>query len=484
MKITDIGYPLTQLPGGETLKKPSVRAQKGPADLVVDVPVLSDVPEKAIIKYLKVIDEIASDPIHATDDDIAVTGNEEGAALKALQTEAQQQKGAALLQKILVYVRGVASAGKEGGNMTGELIIIKDVLSFGAAGTTEEQKERAMTGLSNGVAPELPRMDAGMGTRIDKLDSTGIGDKFNISLDPEQTGPAVSVMRQGPSGKMELLNNGENRIDQGNVIAVVRRLSAALAGEAIKAPPTDAAKPDGVEGKGQVTFAGGNYPSGVIPGATVRFVGMATTPVCGTTMVGTGNRGGEIAEKLVSLADAVNELIGSQTDVEGVTGDDQAPAVKMLTSVKETMTVAAKEALRAAIRHAEGDTADVNEGSFGMRLDEKGMLRVDKTVFTESLSGRKEETMRFVHDFEGAFHDRITYNFHPFAGLYAGEQGNRNLRGPGNKEAVADKGSSEKAKFEKRFKELQMLLKNSYELKESFVKRKFAGGDGRDEEAR
>lgn len=191
-------------------------------------------------------------------------------------------------------------------------------------------------------------------------------------------------------------------------------------------------------------------------------------------------RAGEIAVKVAVLSDAVNEIIAGSTPDVAPRGDG---AEKTETEgegpipLKEAMRRTVAACFAGALKGLTGmDGRDVAKSN-GMSLDERGLLKVDAAVLREALSAGKGETVRFVHDLTASLHDRIAYNPMACAGLHAGSQ-DEVLEAPSGKEPAAGDDADRKVSFEKRLNALQMLLKSSYELKDCFMHRKFAGGDG------
>ena len=220
------------------------------------------------------------------------------------------------------------------------------------------------------------------------------------------------------------------------------------------------------------------FLSDKFPGFTIRVIGQTDMAASAEAAVDTVNKAEIIAERLISLADAVNGAIGLPEDLEEAPGEGRLRADPSRPSIKEAL----RESMQIAMRNAADETGLVNEGLAGIRIDERGLLKVDRAMFAEALTGKKEETSRFVNNFGSSLHDRTSYYFHPFATLFAGAPDAAGLQGPGNKKGVADDGDDKKAGFEKRLNELQMLLKSSYELKGSFMQKRFSDQGGPDEE--
>jgi hypothetical protein len=188
----------------------------------------------------------------------------------------------------------------------------------------------------------------------------------------------------------------------------------------------------------------------------------------------------EIAGKVAALSDTINGIITGSAPAAAPRGDDaeemeagEEANVIMRESVRRMVAASFAGALK------ELTGMDGHEGAKppGISLDERGLLKVDAAVLREALSAGKSETVRFVHDLTASLHDRIAYNPLALAGLHAGRP--EALDAPSGKERASGDDTRRKVSFEKRLSEIRMLLKSSYELKDSFVQRKFTGrGDG------
>jgi|GEM_PF-1975443 len=222
-----------------------------------------------------------------------------------------------------------------------------------------------------------------------------------------------------------------------------------------------------------ITLVGG------MPDVVVKVIASAATTV---PVDDSPAHDAEIIEKIACLVAAVNGLVETIANgVEEPAYDDGATAGARSALAREAVRQAVKASFQTVLNGTAGYSAGDAGKTPGITLDERGLLKLDRAALIDSLSTSKGETVRFVHDFTVSLHDRITYNACAFAGLYTGG-GETAVDAPGGKEGMAGEDADRKTDFEKRYKELQMLLKNSYELKESFMKGKFAGGDGQDEE--
>ncbi len=234
-----------------------------------------------------------------------------------------------------------------------------------------------------------------------------------------------------------------------------------------------AAVPSDADGPAVPSAAGPASP------VTLTFMGQSG-PAAQASAAVNAPMAGEIAVRVLALSDAVNEMIaGSASDIaprgdgaEKTETEGEGPV-----PLKEAMRRAVAVSFAGGLKELAGmDGRDVAK-STGLSLDERGLLKVDAAVLREALSAGKGETLRFVHDLTSSLHDRIAYNPLACAGLHAGSP-DEVLEAPSGNERAAGDDADRKASFEKRLNELQMLLKSSYELKDSFMHGKFVGGEG------
>jgi hypothetical protein len=160
MKITYAGYLPTPLLGRETQKKTNVCSQKGLTGCV-DVPVLSEIPEKALVMYLKVIDEIISDIVNINDSNTPLTDNAEN---DPIQQKVPRQM-VITPQDILTLLPG-STSGTQGSIKKGELVITKDNVLAQGIGLSGEPDEDTTAGIVQDIARELSSIDVGLGMKI------------------------------------------------------------------------------------------------------------------------------------------------------------------------------------------------------------------------------------------------------------------------------------------------------------------------------
>ncbi len=536
MKIGLTGYPLKQLTGGESLKKTNAAVKKGPADRV-DVPVISGVPDKAVVRYLRIVDEILSDIIRMVDDDLSLPGSEGPAAI----SQAPSRQASMAPEDAVVYLPSGAPAGKDGPEEPAALIIIKDALSSVMKGMYGQQGEKALVDLAKGIAGELSRIDAVMVAGTFDLDSPAVKDKYIISAGAGDGIPVYSVIRHDPSGATVSYGNAAEGIDDAAAASVVARVASFLTRRTDETFSADTFNvPEGPHiglsygkqaGDDAASLAGAGLADGTFvlpggfdpvraarevasflsagknsmrsdrvqedmdhdtaavpehpapadgaydmflqdefPGINVRIVPSTARAFAAVKMAAEENRQVVVAEKLALLADTIGEFIGynENTEEEGAgEGAARPDAVRM--SVKEAVRESLRTAARCGVPSGQAPVS-MDEVPEGIGIGEEGMLRVDRKVLAGTFMERKDETTRFIQGFSNALHDRITYFFHPFAGLYAADTGGAAaVRGAGGKEGMADEEEGVRMEFEKRMGEISMLLESSYQLREVFM---------------
>ncbi|HBL24197.1 MAG TPA: hypothetical protein DDZ40_08785 [Deltaproteobacteria bacterium] len=540
MKITCATYPSQQLPGGAT-QKPGASPVKQDLAVLKDVFAPSSKIPPAVLGCIQTIEQATSDIMNLTGNALEV----QQGVLTAKATGGAFPEPPVTRGDTFIFLPGAhRGAGPE--ETPDRLVIIKGMVQPGAAGMTEASQEDAAATLMNHVARKLSRTDYRPGLATVNPDSPRVVEKFIISVDMVDDAPVPVVIRHDPSGGTALPGKGGEPGGSAAVPKEVRKIAVFLAGlDEEKAPredlpvasngsrPGKAANGDGVvekldrpacasllsdpaavakgigqavsrflfgekdheaasggpkEKKEQYTAAKG--PEGLASPVTLAGVmaGVVVKLIGGTAATGPADdsspaHDAKIVEKVVRLVAAVNGLVETIANgVDGPADDDGATTGTRSALAKEAVRQAVKASFETVLNGAGGYGAGEAGKTPGITLDETGLLKLDRAVLIDSLSTSKGETVRFVHDFTVSLHDRIIYNACAFMGLYTGG-GEPVVDAPGGKEGTAGEDADRKADFEKRFKELQMLLKNSYELKESFMKRKSAAGDGRDEEA-
>ncbi|HOW53399.1 MAG TPA: hypothetical protein PLR60_01995 [Syntrophorhabdaceae bacterium] len=545
MKIGLTGYPLAQLTGGETLKKAGTGVKKGSADRV-DVPVLSNVPDKAIVRYLRTVDEILSDIIRIVDDDASLPGGEETAAI----SQKTFQQAAITPRDAVIYLPAGVPAGEEGPEgLDEQLIIIKDVLSAEAKDIRGRQGEIALVGFAKEIADELSRIDTGMTAGAVDINAVNVRDKFIVSVDAAAGIPVYSVIRHDPSGGTVLYHNTAEGLDDAAAASTVAKIASFLtrnAGETL--PESAAAVPDGSlinmsDGRRtddsaasltRTDLAAGKFalPDGFDPvkaakevasflsagkssvrsdkaqddksydivkvleyqapaNDTLRsddFPGITIRVIPSTALAAASVKTAGVENRQEVIAErfaSLADVIGTMIEYEEDDEGGPGEGQVRLEAMRTSVKEAVRESLYTAIGSGKANQAGpLNETLEGIGIDEKGLLKVDKKVFAGTLMERKDEASRFVHNFGNTLHDKVAYFFHPFAGLYDISTGEAGVRGPGSKDGIADEEEETKAKFEKRLNEIQLLLESSYELKESFMNTRLSGRTGPDGEQR
>jgi len=544
MKITCATYPFRELPGGD-MQRPVAGAVKQDPAVLKDVFPLSSKTSSAVLGYIQTIEQATSDIINLTGDSLEAQQGVftakavDGASLEPPVTRgdtliflpgAHRAAGPGETPDRLVIIKGMAQPGAAGNPEASvedvAATLMNDVARKlsrtdyrpGGLATVNADSPQVVEKfiISVDIVDDVPvpvviRHNPWGGTvLLDKSGEPGGGvavpDEvrkiavFLAGLDEEEASrkdlPVTSYeSRPGKTGngKGDAGGGVVNKLDRSPWTFLLGDPAAAAKGmgqtmsrflfgvkdlEAVASGPKgeneqDSADEGPKDSTSPVTLAGG------MPGVVVKLIeGAATTgPVDDNPA-----QDAKIIEKVVCLVAAVNGLVETiANDVEEPANDDGTTAGARLVPAKEAVRQAVKASFQTVLSGAAGYSAGEAGKTPGITLDERGLLKLDRAALIDSLSTSKGETVRFVHDFTVSLHDRITYNACAFVGLYTGG-GETVVDAPGGKEGMVGEDADRKADFEKRYKELQMLLKNSYELKESFMKGKFAGGDGQDEE--
>lgn len=546
MKITCATYPFRQLPGGDTQTPAAADPAKRDFAVLRDVFASSSEISSAVIKYIQAIEQVTSDIMNLTGDarpaqqDVLTAKAVDGASREPSVTRgdtfiflpgAHRADGPQETPDRLVVIKGMEQPGAAGVSGASE----EDVAT---ALMNDVARKLSRTDYRPGLAtvnPDSPQVVEKFIISVDMVDDAPVpvvirhdpsggtvlsgkgGEPGGSVVVPDEVRKIAAFLagtdgEEAPREDLFAASNGSRpgatgngKGDAGDGIAekpdrpawisllgdpaatargIGQTVSRFLFGERGHEAVTRGLK----EKNGQDSAAEGPegltsplIPAGVMPGVVVKLIG-------GTSATGPADDGpahdAEIVEKVVGLVAAVNGFVETiANDVEEPADGDGATAGARSVPAKEAVRQAVKASFQAALNGTAHWGADEAGKTPGITLDETGLLKLDRAALIDSFSTSKSETVHFVRDFTVSLHDRITYNACAFTGLYTGA-GETVVDAPRGKEGAAGEDADRKADFEKRFKELQMLLKNSYELKESFMKRKFAGGDRQDEEAR
>ncbi len=483
----------------------------------------------AALRCLHAIEEMASEIMNITGDGLPAEVDECPGQVPV------DASGSSTVERgdVLVFFPG-ATSGREGEDGRREFIVVKGMGRPGGAGLLEEPQEEALETLARDVAQVLARSGRGLGSGVPGQDPPRVREKFIISIDAVDGMPVPSVVRHDPSGEATVLTNGRGELPEGAVPSQVAAIAGLLtdAEEGVpvehlqrawgafsdEAEISGCQETDGMETEetvrpaarsflsdpvaairdmgrtvqhffsvredaGRETKAevvqdhptlpsgveGAAVPAGELPEVNVTLMGHAAPAV--QSGAGCARMVAQrIVEKVAVFSDAVNGMItGSSPDADSQ-GDNADEAVEGYVPMKEAMKRAVAASFAGVVEGPAGMDGPESSRLFGISLDEKGLLRVDTGVLCDALSGGKGEAVRFVHDLTASLHDRITYNALAFASLHARVE--ETVPGvPSGREPASGEDTDRKAHFEKRLNELQMLLKSSYELKDSFMRK-------------
>lgn len=531
MKIAWTTYPLAALPGAA---KRTVSIPVGDGRLAPDTSLLSTGPGVAALKYLRAIEEMASEIMK-------MTGGRLPAAVDEYpgQAPADASPGSVVARgDILVFF-----PGPEGGGERGELVVVKGADRPEGTALTEGSREQAPEAAAKDVAKVLARLGRSIGSTTPDGDPSGVREKFIISVDTVDGAPFPIVISHAPSGAASVSDNGGGELSGGAIPEEVAAIAGLLSSgqeeipmEHLRRPPGASSGPEqalkrqetvgsaqedlpritvrsflsdpGAAMKGVVRVAqrflaisddeGEKREAGdaQVPAASFAPVSPAMTAPGGPVSVKVTFMGhpaqaaqaetdvahpmvGQIAGKVAALSEAVNEIITGSTPDMGPRGDggqrtetDGEGRVPM----REAMKSAVAASFAGALKELAGMDGHAMAKPLGISLDERGLLKVDTAVLRDALSTGKGKTVRFVHGLTASLHDRIAYNPLAFAGLPVGSR-EAALEAPSGKERASGDDRERQVDFEKRLNEIRMLLKSSYELKDSFMRGKFTGGN-------
>lgn len=527
MKILNSVYPLTQLINGKT-QKTAPGSMKGVSADTADAGAISAITGKAVIRCLNTIEAIASEITNIVDrygapGGKAVTGNEGAISAQTLQFRP------VVPGDVLIVVPDRGSSGVDTGTGRGSLLIVKNLSPEGAAGVAEMLEEAEIGSLSKGIADWLSRSGTGI-RRAPRMDPMDRAVGFVVSVeDGPGPFPVVLVRHRAMSGKTGTLEEGTfwGRATLAQVIrALVRgpgeagpvipsdlsshrvpRIPGPTGGSQpivqeifsvdrpdsslpslpdfgpfgkVKemlsrvAPGTSrtpvAGQPDEEETPDLLPARAAEDPASLaadLPGLVVTVLDAQTGDI---VSLDAKNRIEAVAANMVRLSGVIDDLVSLQGS-EPETGSDEVSQ----TFFKEAVKVMVKDSFLGAMARLNDGALESNAGAFGVTLDETGGLKIDGVTLKDALGAGRDEAARFIRGFTGSLHDRIAYDFNPLAGVSGGVHDDISLRGLKNDENVAGEERNAKADFEKRLNELQMLLKNSHELKDSFMRRRAAG---------
>jgi len=484
-------------------------------------------------KHLRAIEQISAEIMNMTGGTANVNVNRPTGQMPAASPPETVITG----NDVLIFLPPSACP-KDGEERPGELIVVKGAVYDPAVGDHERQEGKVVV-LARDVAAKLSHDVLPLGTDSANHDLSEVREKFIVSVDAVDGIHVPSIIRHDSSGGRTIPNEGAGRSGDTIVPAEVAKIAAYIAslyedvpmddppgdallftavtqdeaaadeaacsttemahpgGPSLLANPVAVAKETGLmvsrlvcdnegfgeEGQGKSVHdlvmnisqspAGSSAPGVGRSRVVVTFVeSVASTGVAEVTRV----KADSIAKKMVALSEAIDGFVAeSAVHPEGTAGDEAAAATAArCLPVKEAMKQRVAASFAGALQSVFDTDALDTAKTFGMDLDEKGLLMVDREVLRDSLSGRKDGLLRFVHDLAVSLHDRIGHNAYAFAGAYA-RVAEAVLDAPRGKDSVSGDDADRKVDFERRLNELQMLLKISHELKDSFMQRSLAG---------
>ncbi|MHB8110150.1 MAG: hypothetical protein ACYDHW_08970 [Syntrophorhabdaceae bacterium] len=501
MNIKYIGYPPAQLSGADTHKRAAGRVQKMPLD-PGDTLSFSTIPNKALIKYLQVIDMMTSELLTVTDNYAAAGRNLQLSRIIDQPIQGEEAKETADVPVVIVYFPH-AGQEKNVSSWQGELIVMKyDTLVSLKKDTPDVRIEENILDAVRDVARKISSLESEPGFPQAGIDTVKVKDKIIIAVTKEKgDNPVISVIRQDSSGHREVMDPdraGDNA--EGATVfasekdAAIKDILSLITAEYLKTSNSPVPAHTRIHtSKSQVSEDNEmaipcqsreslpddqdtcNYaPVTKIPGMVTHYLGSSLNKKPGPPVQGP-DKIVQIIEKIAGLKEFIHANEYSEVDRES--GNERAQGEKIPSMVREGIALVAKNAFQNVLMQVRAQYPESDPGSLGLNIDEEGVLKIDRAVLSESLSGKKDETVKLIRDFGTSFQNTIRYDFNPFAGFVARETPANLLGKPDSKDALRDDDGARKAEFEKRLNELQMLLETSYELKHLFM-RNFRAPDG------
>lgn len=515
MNIIYAGNPLLILSQVNTPKKAGVRAAAAPA--MSDMIALSQAPDKALVKYLEAVDNIASDLLRILDD-YAATGIPVG---EPFFPNGLPRFRAAAGDDTYIYFPAEGPGGKEAGR--GQVIVIRNNL-FLSDGSPVPGDEEALQSFVMEVGSRLSAAAPGIGLKVADIETVPVRDRFILLSGARDITPVIPViLREAPGGpgqtdkvlvregdihdiikKIKAFIDEQANVEQVDVplekslsandnplefgtdkspvpaetetipvhgpVKIVKEILSSIFSQHTDGTTTIKNAEDGGGVRTGVT-RGPAVPGGglwdALPGITVRYVD--ASPLSPDIPAGTTDSRPLIVDKLVSFKEMIEIAPEPALLPEGTSEEDLTVVREARRSVHEQMPALVRQALHAASRNYEASGGAADQGIFGIGLDEKGNLRIDPAVLVESLADKKEKTITFIRDFAASLQDRLRYDFNPLAGAFAGGRDTASITGAGKKGNAGDDSDEQKTRFEERLNKVQLLLRSSYELKDQLT---------------
>lgn len=517
MKIAFTGFPLNRLIGSGPEKKAGAQAGTGMVRDSVGSASYSAIPDKAMVKYLQTVDDIASDLLRIVDNYAQNRGTGDIAGVP----DQLPREMKADIPDIFIYFPPLEPGGEE--DESGQVIAMGKGLPSYDAGLPELQDEKVVSDLVKTVVRQLSVTDKSIGLESGNIESILVRARFILFTETKNDMPVVSIIRQEASGRSEPLT--EDQVPAGDILDVITKIKAFIteqvnAQEAntkpeepfsandgpagfgsdkspipagvqtdstpsplkivkeilssvvseFKGDNTAIKNPQGAERVETITARGPAVPggalSGAIPGVTVRYIN-PSPPLPGAP-AGTDPRA-LVVDKLAALTELIGNMPEPILSSEGVSEEELAVVRETMRSVHEQVPALVRQALHAATRNYQGAGAAAGQGPFGIDIDENGTLRIDRAVLVGSLAENKEETITFIRDFGTSLQDRFRYDFNPLAGVYVDGRHASGITETGKKDRAGDDGDEQKTRLEERLNKVELLLRSSYELKDLFV---------------
>ncbi len=520
MKIAFTGFPVACIPGAEAQKK-NTTGSRGTATAPVGTALYLSASNKAVVRYMKAVEDITSDLLQAVDDGVRQTADTGEIIIDPDQLPRDDKAGG---RNVFVCFSGSGSDGKKAEPDC--LVILRGCLEDfepDESGTNIQ----VVSGLAKETARQLSTVAGeGVGLKSTDIDSIPVREKLIAFAGTEDGLPAVSVVRKASSGVPEVLTGDE--VSNSGISDIVTGLNAAITSGRVSdagwpedtVPDSDKAAgfyPDNVPVSENVetglpsdffraaakallqAFPGAdvrpNAETGLdtnIPGPAGAFcdvpdgglnpdkasvahdaagfeVRYITAGLPAADIPAQDHSDALIVDKLMSLEKTLKGFSEFTGPSEDLPGEDRAVVKEISASIQENMPVTIRDALNVAKQNHQTAHPEKSADDFGIGVDEKGMLKIDRAAIAGALSEKRDETISYVRDFGTSFQDRLRYDFNPLAGIHAGGPGAAGIGETDKKKGTGGDDDGLKDQFEKRLNELKTLLESSYELKGLFM---------------
>lgn len=469
MGVSCVNIDWPRFPGNEigTIKLKNVSSTCKAPRLSADIPDFTAIPGENALKCVRDAGTLLSGIIDLIDDYSAMVGSSGTRQINAASSQPHPPNPV-----IVIYCPDGDSS--DGASTQGRLAVLDNTgRIFDETDPGQAPVEQCLMDIAQDAARTLKSLKAGLALPATGSEQTVTRDKFIITVELQEGVPDVRVMRQDVSGSQEFVN--PDTIDDNLLRAIITDLAGFRPSQDHQdipdRPGANPARlvPQATEGgfakivEDIITRASKDLAPEI---STVSF------PVA-EGFFDPSSLLRQISERFLLFENLLHSIPQcEEADTEIMTGMVAGESNILLSAVKENIAVVARTSYQDTAVRLRRQYPQIDPASFGITVDETGILRIDKDLLSGSLLTGKGEAVTFVRDFGTSFHDAIRYDFNPLAGLTVKDAFAGNVNGPGGEKAMKDNCGNRREEYEKRLNELQMLLATSYELKDLFCKSK------------